>query len=161
MIGLEEEMFYRVKTTSPLQPTAGSPHAVIQYWQVSEAELVGTRIRAKLAATGMDWMRVGSDGFWRPDVRAQFMTSDGAVVLMHYTGLVEQTERFKAAAGADQPTGWEQQSCGFPSHSILAMRATIGLTKVSLSPLAGCLVRDGSNMPFTGLPSDDRPITFS
>jgi hypothetical protein len=109
MIGLEEEMFYRVKTTDPLQPTAGSPHAVIQYWQVSEAELVGTRIRAKLAATGMDWMRVGPDGFWRPDVRAQFMTSDGAVVLMHYTGLVEQTARFKAAAESDQPTEWDEQ----------------------------------------------------
>jgi hypothetical protein len=54
-------------------------------------------------------MRVGPDGFWRPDVRAQFITADGAVVLMHYTGLVEQTERFKAAAEADQPTEWDEQ----------------------------------------------------
>jgi hypothetical protein len=123
MIGLEEEMFYRVKTTSPLQPTAGSPHAVIQYWQVSEAEQVGTRIRAKLAATGMDWMRVGPDGFWRPDVEAQFMTSDGAVVPMNYTGLVEQTARFKAAAESDQPTAWDEQ------YMRLSMRATTGLTK--------------------------------
>ena len=109
MIGLEEEMIYRVKTTNPLQPTAGSPHAVIQYWQVSEAELAGKRIRARLAATGIDWMRVGADGFWRPNVRAQFITADGAVVLMHYTGLVEQTERFKQAAESDQPTEWDEQ----------------------------------------------------
>jgi hypothetical protein len=109
MIGLEQEMVYRVRTTSPLAPTAGSPRAVIQYWQVSEAELAGKRIRARLAATGMDWMRVSPDGFWRPDVRAQFMTDDGAVILMHYAGLVEQTARFKAAAESDQPTEWDAQ----------------------------------------------------
>jgi hypothetical protein len=54
-------------------------------------------------------MHVGADGFWRPDVRAQFVTSDGAVVLMHYTGLVEQTERFKAAAEANRSTEWDEQ----------------------------------------------------
>ena len=109
MIGLEQEMTYSVKTTKPLQPTTGSPRAVIQYWQVSEAQLAGKRIRAELAATGIDWMRVGADGFWRPDVRAQFITADGAVVLMHYTGLVEQTERFKAAAEANRATEWDEQ----------------------------------------------------
>jgi hypothetical protein len=70
---------------------------------------VGQRISAKLAATGIDWMRVSPDGFWRPDVRAQFMTADGAVVLMHYSGLVEQTARFKAAAESDQATEWDEQ----------------------------------------------------
>ena len=59
------------------------------------------QISAALATTGMDWMGVSDDGFWRPDVRAQFFTDDGAVVLMHYTGLVEQTERFSKAAEAD------------------------------------------------------------
>jgi hypothetical protein len=109
VIGLEEEMIYRVRTSNPLEPTSGSPDAVIQYWQVSEADLTGKRIKAKLAATGVDWMRVGTDGFWRPDVRAQFMTDDGAVVLMHYTGLVEQTARFKEAAEANKSTKWEDQ----------------------------------------------------
>ena len=32
------------------------------------------------------------------------MTVDGAVVLIRYTGLVEQTEWFKAAAESEQPT---------------------------------------------------------
>ena len=54
-------------------------------------------------------MSVGSDGFWRPDVHAQFVTEDGAVILMRYTGLVQQTERFGAAAEADQPTDWVDQ----------------------------------------------------
>ena len=55
-------------------------------------------------------MSVGSDGFWRPDVHAQFITDDGAVILMHYTGLVQQhVKRFAAAADADQPTDWVDQ----------------------------------------------------
>jgi hypothetical protein len=49
------------------------------------------------------------DGFWRPDVRAPFKTDDGEIVLMHYTGLVEQTDAFNAAAEADQPTQWKDQ----------------------------------------------------
>jgi hypothetical protein len=109
MIQLEQEMTYRVRTSYPLEPTVGSPRAVIQYWQVSEAELIGKRIRANLAATGVDWMRVDADGFWRPDVRAQFATDDGAIVLMHCTGLVEQTDRFKSAAASNQPTDWGDQ----------------------------------------------------
>ena len=39
-------------------------------------------------------------------MHAQFLTDDAAVILMHYTGLVQQTERFAAAADADQPTDW-------------------------------------------------------
>jgi len=102
-------MTYVVRTSSPLDPTTDSPWGARQYWQVSEASLDGPGIKADLAATGMDWMGVSADGFWRPDVRAQLVTDDGAVVLMHYTGLVEQTARFAGAAESDQPTGWGDQ----------------------------------------------------
>jgi Protein of unknown function (DUF3237) len=108
-IGLYPEMMYRVQTTHPLDPTEGSPLGVTQYWQVTEAELTGDRIDAKLAATGGDWMQMSSDGFWRPNVRAQFETNDGAIVLMQYWGLVEQTEAFKLASEADRETQWHDQ----------------------------------------------------
>ena len=109
MIDLAFEMTYTVHTTNPLEPTAGAPLGTRQYWQVSEAKLVGERIRATLAATGSDWMSMSPDGLWRPNVRAQFQTEDAAIVLMHYTGLVEQTTKFKHAAEADEPTGWDDQ----------------------------------------------------
>jgi hypothetical protein len=109
MLTLEPEMIYCVKTTHPLETTHGSPLTPMQYWQVSEASLSGPRIEAKLAATGCDWMRVSPDSFWRPDVRAQFLTDDGAVVFMHYTGLVQQTDAFKEAAAANRPTDWADQ----------------------------------------------------
>jgi hypothetical protein len=109
MISLESEMIYRVKTTQPLGPTRGSSIGVVQYWEVSEATLSGPRIEATLSATGSDWMQMGEDGYWRPRVRAQFVTDSGAVILMRYTGLVQQTPTFKQAAEENQPTAWEDQ----------------------------------------------------
>ena len=106
---LDFEMTYTVRTTHPLEPTVGSPLGAKQFWEVSEATLDGARIEAHLAGTGLDWMSVSSDGYWRPDVHAQFLTDDTAVILMHYTGLVQQTERFAAAADTDQPTDWADQ----------------------------------------------------
>ena len=142
MIGLVPEMIYRVRTTNPLAPTQGSPAGVRQYWQVSEAELDGERIKAKLASTGSDWMAMNPDGYWRPDVRAQFITHDGAVVLMHYTGLVQQTEAFRHAAEADQPTQWDDQ------YMRLALRFDTGADRyrwlnTSLFVAAGRLLGTG------------------
>jgi hypothetical protein len=106
---LEYEMTYWVRTTNPSEPTQGSPQGAIQYWQVSDATLKGARIDARLLASGGDWMAMSHDGFWRPDVRVQFKTDDGAVILLKYTGLVEQSARFKLAAEKNQATEWRDQ----------------------------------------------------
>jgi hypothetical protein len=60
---LIQEFLYRVKTTGPLKTTKGSPDGERSYWIVSEAEVEGPRIKARLAAPGSDWMRVSDDGF--------------------------------------------------------------------------------------------------
>jgi len=106
---LEFEMTYRLKVKGPLPPTDGSPRGPRQYWEMAEGTLTGKRINATITMPGSDWMNVGSDGFWRPDVRVQFVTDDNAVILLHYTGLVEQTEAFAAAAEAGRETGWADQ----------------------------------------------------
>jgi hypothetical protein len=108
LMNLTPEFTNRVKTEGPLPETKGSARrtAVLDR---SEAQLEGPRINAKLAAPGSDWMNVSSDGFWRPDVRLPFITDDGETVLLHYTGLVEQTDKFKQAATADQSTDWGDQ----------------------------------------------------
>ena len=52
---LIEEFLYRVKTTGPLKTTKGSPNGERNYWIVSEAELEGPNIKARIghpAATG-------------------------------------------------------------------------------------------------------------
>jgi hypothetical protein len=109
VIGLEEVLTYRVTSTGPLDTTEGSPWGARQYWEMSEATLSGERVAATLAMPGGDWMAVSDDGFWRPDVRVQFRTDDGAVILMRYTGLVEQSDVFKSAATEDRETSWDDQ----------------------------------------------------
>src|SRR3954452_5840376 len=94
-------MTYVVQTSNPLDPTIDSPWGARQYWQGSEATLDGPG--------------VSGDGFWRPDVRTQFVTDDGAIVLMYYTGLVEQTSRFAEAAEAAGPQTGPTSTCGCPS----------------------------------------------
>jgi hypothetical protein len=107
MIGLEHVMTYSLVARGPLKSTRGSPLGERQYWEMSEGRLTGEGISARIAMPGGDWMLVSDDGFWRPDVRVQFETEDGAVVLLHYHGLVEQTDRFKLAAERNEPTGWD------------------------------------------------------
>lgn len=109
MAQLHREMYYRFTTRGPLAATEGSPRGERQYFEMTAGTLTGDRINARIAMPGGDWMRRSPDGFWRPDVRVQLITDDDAVVLLHYTGLVEQTDRFKAAAESNEPTGWDDQ----------------------------------------------------
>jgi Protein of unknown function (DUF3237) len=140
---LTQEFFYRVKTTGPLRITKGSPLGERNYWIVSDAEIDGPRIKARIAAPGSDWMRVADDDFWRPDVRVPFQTDDGETVLMHYTGLVQQTDIFKQAAEANKPTEWIDQ------YMRLAMRFDTGTERyrwlnTSLFVAKGRLLGTGS-----------------
>jgi hypothetical protein len=83
---------------------------------------------------GSDWMVVSSDGYGRPDVRVPLMSDDGALILMHYVGLVEQSERFVEAAANDEPTGWDDQymrfsfcfETGSERHRWLTQRLFVG-----------------------------------
>jgi hypothetical protein len=113
MIAVEHVLTYRFSTRGPLGPTEGSPRGPRQYWEMTTGTLTGNDLHAEIAMPGGDWMTMSSDGFWRPDVRVQLQTDDGALILMHYTGLVEQTDRFTQAASSDQPTGWDDQYMRF------------------------------------------------
>jgi hypothetical protein len=146
---LTQEFFYRVKTTGPLKATKGSPVGERNYWIVSDAQIDGPRIKARIAAPGSDWMRVADDGFWRPDVRVPFQTDDVETVLMHYTGLVQQTDVFKQAAEANKSTEWGDQ------YMRLAMRFDTGAERYGgsirrcSSPRAVCLGLVVSSTPST------------
>ena len=109
MISFEKEMTYRVKIRGPLPSTAGNPLSEVQYYEMSEAWLDGPRIKARSTMPGGDWMRVGLDGLWRPDVRVQFTTDDGVTVLLSYSGLVKPNPRFIQAATDGVATAFEDQ----------------------------------------------------
>ena len=113
---LESAFHYTVKTEGPLEDVTGSADGDVQYWKVSEARLEGPHISASLAMPGSDWMRLGRDGFWRPDVRIAFIAHDDSTILLHYTGLVQQTETFKKAAETNHETTWADQYLRLQLH---------------------------------------------
>jgi hypothetical protein len=110
MISFEHEMTYRETIEGPLATVPGSPFGDRLCWKVTTATLVGPRINATLAMPGTDWMRLGSDGIRRQDLRVQFTTDDHEVILMHYDlGLIRPTEAFLQALSDGTATSWPDQ----------------------------------------------------
>jgi hypothetical protein len=107
---LEPEMTYIETIDGPWGPTTGSPQGERLCWQVTTATLRGPRIDARLAAPGADWMRLGSDGVRRPDLRVTLVTEDGAVILFSYdNALIRASGAFLTALGEGTATAFEDQ----------------------------------------------------
>ena len=109
MVKLEHEMDFVLYVNGPIGATSGSPLGERVYWEMTDGLLSGPRINARIAAPGGDWLTVGSDGFWRTDVRVQLRSHDDALILLHYTGLVQQTEKFKKATEYSLATQYPDQ----------------------------------------------------
>jgi len=76
----------------PVEIGAG-PFGVRNYYEVVGGSIEGKRIRGKVLTGGGDWLLVGGDGFARLDVRAQFLTEDGAAIYASYPGLLELNQK--------------------------------------------------------------------
>jgi Protein of unknown function (DUF3237) len=110
MIQLDYEMTYWETIEGPLPATQGSPFGDRLCWKVSAATLIGSRINAKLAMPGTDWMRLGADAIRRQDLRVQLITDDGAIILFHYdTGVIRSTDLFLQALADGRETTWSDQ----------------------------------------------------
>jgi hypothetical protein len=110
MIELEYEMTYAETIDGPLGPTTGSPLGERLCWQVSTATLHGPRINATLAMPATDWIRLGSDGIRRQDLRAQLVTDDGELILFRYDlALFQPSERSIAALTSGEATMFTDQ----------------------------------------------------
>ena len=81
---------------------------------------------------------MNEDGFRRPHVRAQFVTGDGAVILMRYTGLVEQTAAFSKIS----PRTGTINTCVFQSN-LPRMTSKYRWLEQSLFVAAGRLLGTG------------------
>jgi hypothetical protein len=103
-------MTYAETIDGPSGPTTGSPLGARLCWQVSEAQLSGSRIQAGLVMPGADWIRLGPDGIRRPDQRLTFATDDGAIVMLRYdNALIRGSPTFLAALDAGGQTTVEDQ----------------------------------------------------
>jgi hypothetical protein len=110
MIELEYEMTYAETIDGPLGSTTGSPLGERLCWQITTATLSGPRINATLAIPATDWIRLGTDGIRRPDLRAQLTTDDGELILFRYDlALIRSSPRFLAALASGEATTFEDQ----------------------------------------------------
>ncbi|MGH9163241.1 MAG: DUF3237 domain-containing protein [Vicinamibacteraceae bacterium] len=110
MITLEPAMTYRLEVTGPLLASDDSPpNPRRQWWQMTRATLDGPEIHAVSAMSGIDWFTPYPDGYGRPHVRLPFRTSDGALILLEYQGIVQATDTFARAVEHDASTQWDDQ----------------------------------------------------
>lgn len=110
MITLEYEMTYAETIEGPIGPTRDSPLGERLCWQITHATLRGPRVDATLAMPGIDWIRLGTDGIRRQDLRAQLITDDNELILLRYDlALIRSSEPFLAALASGQPTAFEDQ----------------------------------------------------
>ena len=76
---------------------------------MSRATLLGPRIDASTVMPGIDWFTPYPNGYGRPHVRLPFLTNDGALLLLEYSGIGQASEPFLHAVEKDAPTRWEDQ----------------------------------------------------
>ena len=75
----------------------GTPTGTRIVAPVTGGWIKGERLNGTIEGPGADWILVGPDGYGRLDVRIQVKTDDGAVIYVHYEGLLELNEAFMAA----------------------------------------------------------------
>ena len=105
---LAQEFTYRVALKPPVSFGAG-PLGLRTYLEVTGGEAKGPRFTATAIGGGGDWLRVGTDGYGRIDVRLQFQTHDGAFVYMEYFGLLEMNAAAVGAMTSGGGTAYEDQ----------------------------------------------------
>ena len=98
-MNFEYEFSYRAKLKDAL-PVGAGPYGTRLFFEVIEGEFAGKRLNGKILSGGGDWLLVGADGFGRLDVRAQFVTDDGAALtlLLAEPDLVRRGRPFSARA---------------------------------------------------------------
>ncbi len=105
---LEHEFTYVATLKPPVQIGAG-PFGTRNFFEVTGGTVEGKRLKGKIITGGGDWLLVGPDGFGRLDVRAQFLTDDGASLYVYYTGLLEMNQKVADALAKGASTDYGDQ----------------------------------------------------
>ena len=66
-------------------------------YDVTGGTFEGERLKGTLLASGGDWITIDSDGVGHLDVRATFLTDDGAHIYVQYYGALVFNEKVAAA----------------------------------------------------------------
>ena len=65
--------------------------------EVTGGSFTGGRLSGQILTPGADWVLLDSTGAGHIDVRLTLATNDGAHIYMHYTGILEYTDKVREA----------------------------------------------------------------
>ena len=65
--------------------------------EVTGGSFTGERLSGQILTPGADWVLLDSTGTGHIDVRLTLATNDGAHIYMHYTGILEYTDKVREA----------------------------------------------------------------
>ena len=100
-MNLEYEFSYRA-SLKPALAVGPGPYGTRLVVEVIGGSFEGKRLKGKILTGGADWLLAGPDGFGRLDVRAQFVTDDGAAIYLSYFGLLEMNDKVQRALSDPQ-----------------------------------------------------------
>lgn len=107
-MNLEYELTYNATLKDPV-PVGAGPYGTRVVYEVTGGSFDGKRLKGKVLTGGADWFLVGPDGWGRLDVRAQFLTDDGAAIYAVYYGVLEMNEKVQRAIAAGGSTDYGDQ----------------------------------------------------
>jgi Protein of unknown function (DUF3237) len=107
-MNLEREFTYFATLKPPVEIGTG-PFGTRNFFEVIDGTVEGKRLNGKVLTGGGDWLLIGPDGYARLDVRAQFLTDDGAVVYVHYNGLIQMSQKVTDALAKGASTDYGDQ----------------------------------------------------
>jgi hypothetical protein len=107
-MNLEYEFTYYATLKEPLNVGTG-PFGNRMVFEVTGGRCDGPRLKGEVLTGGADWLLIGSDGWGRLDVRAQFLTDDGAAIYLAYYGVIEMNEKVQSAVVAGTGTDYVDQ----------------------------------------------------
>lgn len=112
------------------------------FYGVCGGRVSGPELNGDVLRGGGDWALIGEDGWVRLDVRGQCRTDDGALLYIHYKGLIEPTEAFQRALASGEETAFEDQyfrispqvETGDPRYLWLTRSALVGRGRLCSGP---------------------------
>jgi hypothetical protein len=85
-------------------PVGAGPHGNRLIVEVTGGRFEGSRLTGQILPGGGDWLLIDADGFGHLDVRATFLTDDGAHIYVQYFGRSHITEAAGAALAGNGKT---------------------------------------------------------
>jgi hypothetical protein len=85
-------------------PVGEGPHGNRLIVEVTGGHFEGSRLKGKILSGGGDWLVIDKAGFGHLDVRATFLTDDGANIYVQYYGRIELTEAIGSALATGKGT---------------------------------------------------------